>query len=319
MSSDLGDLTIDSEGGLWWRDGADEPRRLTDTGVVQVATDSSTAAYRTTAGAVLVWGDSSAGQSGQVLDLPVADPRRVIDAGGDPLGDVVDVAVDGRTLAAVTGAGTVLVWGDGRSGQLGPGRDPVAGAAPAPVLAADGRPLTDVVDVAVGGQHVLALTADGRVLSWGSDSHGQLGRVGGQDRDGDAVPRQVPLPGTVTGVAANELDSYATLADGTVMAWGNAESGQTGTDAVDTVLAVPQQVVGAEDVECVVAGEAFAAALTFDGRVLTWGAGGAGQLAAADERQRRTAGLALGDDAAPVTGVAWLGSGGRVLFAGVTG
>lgn len=35
----------------------------------------------------------------------------------------------------------------------------------------------DIVDIACGNNHCLALTDDNRVMSWGSNDHGALGRV----------------------------------------------------------------------------------------------------------------------------------------------
>jgi len=47
--------------------------------------------------------------------------------------------------------------------------------------------LTDVVAVAAGGRHSLALCADGTVWAWGWNRFGQLG-------DGTTTHRHTPVP-----------------------------------------------------------------------------------------------------------------------------
>src|SRR5262245_11093123 len=80
--------------------------------------------------------------------------------------------------------------------------------------------LKDVVAIAAGGGHSLALEADGRILAWGS---GMLDS--GQIPDfGQAI---VP-PGlsNVVAVAAGAAHSLALKADGTVVAWGRNDYGE---------------------------------------------------------------------------------------------
>lgn len=108
------------------------------------------------------------------------------------------------------------------------------------VLSAEG-----VVQVACGASHGLALTRDGRVLSWGCNDVGALGRDTTCEEDNgiDAVsgsrtavpasplllnPREntptaidaFPVGTNITQVAASEAASFALTQDGTVWAWG---------------------------------------------------------------------------------------------------
>ncbi|KIL39144.1 hypothetical protein SD70_22220 [Gordoniibacillus kamchatkensis] len=77
--------------------------------------------------------------------------------------------------------GTVRGWGSNRD-MLAPGR---MDQEDFPSLTSDIRSsersvpiggLTDIVDIQAGSDHALALRRDGTVLSWGSNSYGQLGR-----------------------------------------------------------------------------------------------------------------------------------------------
>jgi alpha-tubulin suppressor-like RCC1 family protein len=93
-------------------------------------------------------------------------------------------------------AGTVVAWGDNLGGQT----DVPAG-------------LTDVVAVAAGGAHTVALKADGTVVAWGYNDFGQTS--GGADLS------------DVVAIAAGAYHTVALKADGTVRAWGLHNQGQT--------------------------------------------------------------------------------------------
>jgi Regulator of chromosome condensation (RCC1) repeat len=95
----------------------------------------------------------------------------------------------------------VASWGDNTVGQLGDGttvllrtlyRDIAAGS--------------DVVQVAAGRTHNLALRSDGTVLAWGLGVRGQLGNGIQTQVSG---PVQVTNMGGATQVAAGQLASYA--------------------------------------------------------------------------------------------------------------
>ena len=111
--------------------------------------------------------------------------------------------------------------------------------------------LSNVVAVAAGASHSLALRADGTVAAWGDNSAGQT-----------TVP--VGLSNVVA-VAAGGYHSLALRTDGTVAAWGYNGSGQT---------TVP---VGLSNVVAVAAGGSHSLALRADGTVAAWGDNWAGQ------------------------------------------
>lgn len=77
----------------------------------------------------------------------------------------------GRNFAvALDNEGNVYTWGTNDYGQLGLGQNDRFQATPQKV-----RFVSNVVQVACGDFHVLALTADGEVYSWGNGTDGQLG------------------------------------------------------------------------------------------------------------------------------------------------
>jgi alpha-tubulin suppressor-like RCC1 family protein len=140
------------------------------------------------------------------------------------------------------------------------------------------RGFADVVQLAAGTHHLLALRSDGTVLAKGSNEHGQIG-----DGSGETAQDPVAVPGLtdITRIAAGDEHSLALRAEGTALAWGRGDSGQIGNGLLDA--ARPVQVINANGsaltaLADVAAGAAHSVLLRTDGTVLTWGRGSEGQL-----------------------------------------
>jgi alpha-tubulin suppressor-like RCC1 family protein len=101
--------------------------------------------------------------------------------------------------------------------------------------------LTNVISVAGGGLHSLALKSDGAVSGWGYDAFGQA-----------TVP---PGLGTATAIAAGDSYSVAVISDGSVIAWGN-------------LIPPPLDLT---NVTLIAGGFDHALALRGDGTVVSWG------------------------------------------------
>ena len=123
----------------------------------------------------------------------------------------------------------VIGWGDNSSGQL-----------QVPATA------TNVVALASGGDHNLALLADGSVVAWGDNSFNQ-----------NFIP---PSVYQAVAIAEGDTHSLALKPDGSVVAWGDNSSGQTN---------VPGTVQNAVSVA---AGSGFSQALLPNGSIIQWGA-----------------------------------------------
>lgn len=179
-------------------------------------------------------------------------------------------------------------WGHNLFGEYGGGgaSTPRGSWTPVPV---PGR--TDIVDVAVAEKYSLFLLADGTALAAGVNGHGQLG-IGRMDilpgtretRAPVAVPTPVAGLSRVKQLAAGSNFALALIEDGTVMAWGERDSGKLGDGEVgpfrDRVndIPAPRPVRGLSGVRQIAAGRAFALALMSDGTVMGWGRALNGQL-----------------------------------------
>ncbi|MDP4161393.1 MAG: cell wall-binding repeat-containing protein, partial [Bacillota bacterium] len=187
---------------------------------------------------------------------------------------------------ALSSDGTVWAWGDNSEGELGNNKSELQNS-PVPVQVSN---LTNVIAVAAGGAHSLALKKDGTVWGWGNNEVGQGGfgkselLAGGPDvyipdqYKKSYVPLQVQGLTNIVAIAAGADYSLALKADGTVWAWGNNAYGQLGTPSVNaqftiTPVQVEDDVNGHKltDITKISAGSAFALALKKDGTVWTWG------------------------------------------------
>ncbi|GIW24525.1 RCC1 domain-containing protein [Meiothermus sp.] len=162
---------------------------------------------------------------------------------------------------ALLSDGTVYAWGRNDVGQLGIGNTTTP--QPSPVLISG---LTDVIALAAGDDHTLALKSDGSIWAWGDNPNGELGTG-----NNNPYTNPVLLAGiTAKAIAAGGNHSVALLADGTVRTWGFNNHGQLGNGST-TSSNIPVPVTGLSDVVSISAGYEFTLALLSNGTVKSWG------------------------------------------------
>lgn len=231
-------------------------------------------------GRTFAWGRNSFGQLGEGGTTDRHTPAAV----GPTSGGTPEAVVGGNfhTLA-LTADGRVRSWGRNNYGQLGEGST-TSRATPGVVH----LPEEDSInEVAAGSAHSLALTSDGRVLSWGRNHLGQLGDGGTTSR---ATPSEVDLPRgvSVTDVAAGAAHSLALTADGTLLAWGDNSYGQLG-DGTTTNRSTPVEIrlpAAITITELATGGLYHSLALTDEGHLLSWGRNNYGQVGDGTDRDR---------------------------------
>ncbi len=161
-------------------------------------------------GALLAWGNNAYGQLGDGTTTNSALPV-VVQGLTDGVSSTVvafsaggSEPTNGHQLALLSD-GTALAWGDNAAGQLGNGTT-INRSVPVIVQGTTDGTSSQVVAVAAGGAHSMALLADGAVLTWGANGCGQLG-------NGTTSNSSVPLVALTgaQGIAAGAADSFAAL------------------------------------------------------------------------------------------------------------
>lgn len=169
------------------------------------------------------------------------------------LGDLVQVAAGGSHCIALRSDGTVRCWGAGlinlgctpsgaNAGQVGQSLPPVG--------------LTDVIQVAGGATHSLALLRSGEIVMWGATCYSYVGSG----------------VGPFVEIAAGTYHSIARRADGSIALWGPYQyAGET--VYYGQTLPPPNPGVSVQ----VGAGLGHNISLRNDGTVICWGFNGSGQ------------------------------------------
>jgi alpha-tubulin suppressor-like RCC1 family protein len=133
------------------------------------------------------------------------------------------------------------------------------------LLTLGGAPVSNVVAVACGDRHCLALRRNGTVVGWGRNYYGEATGVpsGNFLYSNDVVTLDGQVLSNVVAIAAGASHSVAVKSDGSVIAWGNNQYGQTDVPpGLDNIVAVAKG--GNEFVNRVLA-------LTAKGTLVSWG------------------------------------------------
>ena len=235
-------------------------------------------------GIVWAWGWNFYGQLGDGTTTNRWTPVQ-------PLGlfNVVKIAAGGAHSLVVQFDGmvsTVWAWGANDFGMLGDG---TTTRRHAPVQT---QGLTNVIAIAAGDTHSLALRGDGTVWAWGDNGNGAIG-------DGTDTQRLTPVQtqglSNVVAIAAGDYHSLALRNDGTVWAWGGNYSGQLG-DRTNVNRWTPVQPLTGEaigvpltGVVAIAAGSSHSLAVRSDGTVWAWGANDYGRLGDGSTMERWSA------------------------------
>ncbi|EMC93053.1 hypothetical protein BAUCODRAFT_76837 [Baudoinia panamericana UAMH 10762] len=218
----------------------------------------------------------------------------------------------------------IYVFGEGTAGELGLGtaKNAIDVKRPRlnPNLAAD---KVGVVQLSAGGMHVVALTHDNKILTWGVNDQGALGRdttwEGGlkdmdaaddddddDDEDDNGLNPKESTPGEVdfstsdiadgtrwVQVVAGDSCSFALTDDGFVYGWGTfrGNEGIFGFNPTTITANRPVLVPELKKITHIAAGANHALALASNGAVFAWGSGQQNQLGRRVVERTKTEGL----------------------------
>ena len=194
------------------------------------------------------------------------------------------VSAGSAHVVALKANGTVWTWGYNVNGELGDGKNRNTNI---PVQVVTGAQdsnsgyLENIIQVAAGSNHNLALDKDGTVWAWGSNGYGQIGN---NTTTSSSLPVKVTGLTDAVSIAAGYYNSFAVRKDGSVWSWGRNVYGSLGNGNTSNQL-IPQRVLGGAsgsqyltDIVEVKAATYHTLALKANGTVYAWGYNGYGQL-----------------------------------------
>lgn len=256
-------------------------------GVVAVSAGGFTSLALMSDSTVWAWGSNRNGELGDSTNMNRNSPVRV-----SGLTNIIAIAAGYYHSLALTANGSVWAWGYNGDGELGDGttynrNTPVQVRGPDNVGA-----LGDVVAIAGGYGHSVALKRDGTVWTWGRNFHGGLG-VGRTDDFSSVYPVQVlgsggnGFLGGVVAIASKNGHTLALTSEKTVWGWGDNSNNELGTSTIAkcgsywplSCSPVPVQAQNLINVTAAAAGGLHSLALKDDGTLWGWGSNYYGQLA----------------------------------------
>ncbi|XP_034934036.1 regulator of chromosome condensation-like isoform X2 [Chelonus insularis] len=176
-------------------------------------------------------------------------------------------------LRNVDTGGVILSFGQGDVGQLGLGEDVMEKMRPAVIPG-----YSDVIAIAAGGMHNVCLLKSGKIISFGCNDEGALGRDTSKEGS-ESVPGFVNLDDKVVQITAGDSHSAALLSDGRVFAWGSfRDSHGTMGLTIKGNEREPVEVLPGIKIVKIASGADHLVMLTEEGRIYTCGCGEQGQL-----------------------------------------
>jgi len=216
-------------------------------------------------GDIWTWGRNTYGQLGHSASLQKNEkPEKLI---LKDMGKIIAIAAGDHHTLAVDERGIVWAWGKNGYGQLGSAigtGTPLSTSVPTIVPG-----LVDIIAVAAGAEHSVALKRDGTVWTWGRNTTGQLGN--GETTDVNYSPVMVSGLSSIMEITAGDNHTIALKQDRTtVWAWGSNAYGQLGDGGREMKLR-PIQVEGIRNVKAISSGANHSIVIKEDGTVWTWG------------------------------------------------
>jgi alpha-tubulin suppressor-like RCC1 family protein len=236
----------------------------------------SHSAALTETGRLFTWGANDFGQLGDGTTINRNKPKEITNKFNILPEETLDSIVLGYYhSAAVTSTGRVFTWGRNTLGELGDGSK-VDRNIPKDISESFNlKPEEKIMSIALGWYTSSAITSVGRIFTWGSSNHGQLGN------------------GSINSSADKPLDIteyFALTSNGMLFTWGSNTYGQLGFQSNSEIRFPTESMnLSLNSGETITSISLFgnaSAALTSEGRLFTWGSNAQSQLGDGTKAQR---------------------------------
>jgi len=222
----------------------------------------------TTEGQVLSAGENDGGELGRSGKRSLLFRLDAVEAFS-----VTDVALGDGFVILVLKDGRCVSWGKNEMGQLGVGNREAREKPKLTKVVQEG-----ILQISCGAQHVVALSTNGTVYTWGANRKGQLG-------DGQLTSSFLPKPlpqlkhRPVVMLSCGENHTLAMTIGGTVYAWGENSLGQLGLgDDVMRLRPEPIRSLRVSRARKISTGKSHSMVVTPGGLLFAFGSNAFGQL-----------------------------------------
>ena len=221
-------------------------------------------------GNLLNWGQNSLGQLGIDNIVDKSSPTQTITGGITWKNCAAGGYFTGHT-AGIKDDGTLWMWGNNFSGQLGD-NSRVSRSSPVQTVSA----VSTWTDVSCGGELTAAIKNDGTLWTFGSNDVGQLGD---NTRTSRSSPVQTVSAGSTWRKVSCGLGHMAAIkSDGSLWLWGENGNGQLGDNTIADRSSPVQTISGGTSWSHVACGQGHTVAIKTDGTCWVWGLNSLGQL-----------------------------------------
>lgn len=179
---------------------------------------------------------------------------------------VQTIALGSGHTAVIKADGSLWIWGENKSGQLGDGTNKSRNTMV--------KVMDNAASVSAGGGDTAVIKTDGSLWVWGSNYYGQLGDGTTKDKY-----KPVKIMDNVIAVSASGEHTAAIKADGTLWTWGKNNYGQLGNGTTTNGIPKGSKPIKIMDNAAAVSlGGFHSAAIKTDGSLWMWGWNSMGEL-----------------------------------------
>jgi alpha-tubulin suppressor-like RCC1 family protein len=270
-----GTCVAKTDGGVWCWGGygfTNTPQQVAGvTNVVALASTWEHVCALQRAGTVKCFGNTAQGALGDgVIFHNQADPAVQV----SNLTDAVSIATGGAHTCAIKADQTVVCWGNGTLGAVGPSTSAIATT---PVAVAG---VNNAMSLALGEDLSCAVITDGSVMCWGnagSSLSATYARAQGLTGNTitTATPQVMPGINNVVSMSIGRYHACALKTNNTVECWGTIGGGTTQLTPVVVMTSATETL---KNVQAIGSGWGQTCAIKFNGAAYCWGSNSNGQL-----------------------------------------